>query len=189
MGVSSGRSRVADLVFQVFSRPIHPEWFAARQHCRVGQDGWDADLRIIEGGHVINFRSRTVCLTEVLSGPETHTRLPEPGLLFHTPLRRERNVVLRPGDALDYQTCLAVERLDPEVFAHLNDEIILDGRRGRLFHEFATANRLASPPISHIHIDARVRGLTVHTFHTFPAEHAIVRTQSLFEPREVRGPH
>ena len=181
MGVSYGKSRVADQVFQVFARAIHPDWFAVRQHRRVGQDGWEADIRIIEGGHAIIFRSGAIRLSEVLAGPET--RLPEPGLLFHSSIRRERSTSLRPGDALDYQTCFDVERVDPEVFAHLSDEMILDDRRGRLFHRFAPANRMAAAPISHIHIEARVRGLSVHAFHSFPDERAIIRTQSLFEPR------
>jgi Protein of unknown function DUF2617 len=181
MGVSFGRSRIADQAFQVFARAIHPDWFAVRQHRRVSQDGWEADIRIIEGGHAIIFRSGAIRLSEVLAGPETH--LPEPGLLFHSSIRRERTMSLRPGDALDYQTCFDVERADPEVFAHLSDEMVLDERRGRLFHRFAPANRMAPAPISHICIDARVKGLSVHAFHSFPDERAIIRTQSLFEPR------
>jgi hypothetical protein len=181
MGVSFGRSRVADQAFQVYARVIHPDWFSVRQHCRVTKDGWEADIRIIEGGHAINFRSGAVRLTEVLSGPETH--LPEPGLVFHSPIRRDRSVSLKPGDVVDYQTCFDVERVDPEVFAHLSDEMVLDAGRGRLFHRFAPLNRMAAAPISHLHIEARVKGLSVHAFHSFPEERAIIRTQSLFEPR------
>jgi hypothetical protein len=180
MGVSFGRSRIGDLAFQVFSRAIHPDWLSVRQFRRVTQDGWEADVRIIEGGHAIVFRSGSVRLTEVLSGPETH--LPEPGLLLHAPIRRERTATLRPSGALEYQTCFEVERVDPEVFAHLSDEMTLDASRGRLFHRFAPSNRMAPAPISHIALESRVRGLTVHAFHTFPDERAIVRTQSLFEP-------
>src|SRR5262249_10885810 len=51
MGVSSGRLRVADLSFQVFRRPMHPDWFTTRAFRRVEHRGWGADLRIIEGGH------------------------------------------------------------------------------------------------------------------------------------------
>jgi hypothetical protein len=181
MGVSFGRSRVADLTFQVFARAIHPDWFAARNHRRVTQDGWEADVRIIEEGHAITFRSGTVRLTEVLAGPETH--LPEPGLLFHSPVRHERSMTLEPSGLMVYQTCFEVERVDHEVFAHLCDEMTLDASRGRLFHRFAPVNRMAPAPITHLHIESRVKGLTVHTFHTFPEERAIVRTQSLFELR------
>src|SRR4051794_37468267 len=103
MGVSSGRSRVADLAFQVFGRALHPDWFATRGHRRVTQAGWEADVRIIEGGHAIIWRSGPARLSEVLAGPET--LLPEPGLLFHSALRAERSAALRPSDRVEYQTC------------------------------------------------------------------------------------
>ncbi len=180
MGVSHGRSRVADLSFQVFSRSVHPDWFAVRQHFRVGRNGWEADLRVIEGGHAIVFRSGGIRLTEILAGPET--LLPEPGLLFHSPIRHERTATLRPSPAIEYQTCFEVERVDTEVFAHLSDEMTLDVTRGRLFHRFSPVNRMAPAPITHIRFEARVQGLTIHAFHSFPEERAIVRTQSLFEP-------
>ena len=181
MGVSFGRSRVADLVFQVFSRAMHPDWFAVREHRRITQEGWEADLRIIEGGHAIIFRSGHNRITEVLSGPET--QLPEPGLLFHSAVRQERTATLRPSASIEYQTCFEVERVDPEVFAHLTEEMTLDADPGRIFHVFSPVNRMAPAPISHLRFESRVRGLTLHAFHTFPEEHAIVRTQSLFEPR------
>lgn len=181
MGVSHGRSRIADLAFQVFGRSVHPDWFAVREHCRVGMDGWEADLRVIEGGHAITFRSGAVRLTEVLAGPET--RLPESGLLFHSTVRHEQTATLRPGGAVEYQTCFEVERVDPEVFAHLSDEMTLDASRGRLFHRFRPVNRMAPAPLTHLCYEARAGGLSVHAFHSFPGEHAIVRAQSLFEPR------
>ncbi|MFI5457970.1 MAG: DUF2617 family protein [Isosphaerales bacterium] len=179
MGVGFGRSSVADLEFQVFNRSLHPDWFTTREFRRVEQTGWEADLRIIEGGHSIVFRSGSVRLTEILSGPET--TLPEPGLLFRSHLRRERSTLLRPGGTIEYQSCLEVERVDAEIFAHLCDEIALDVSGHFLVHRFHSSNRLAPQPISHIQINARVRDLSIQSIHTFPDECAIVRTQSLFE--------
>ena len=181
MGVSSGRARVADLSFQVFGRALHPDWFVAREHRRVSQAGWSADVRIIEGGHAIVWGSGPFRLTEVLAGPETV--LPEVGLLHHATVKRERNAALRPGPGIDYQSCVEVERVDPEVFAHLTEELTLDPTRGALFHRFARANRLAPAPLSRVHVESRGMGLSVQSFHTFPDERAIVRTQSLFELR------
>jgi hypothetical protein len=179
MSSSLGQSRVADLTFQVFGRSLHPDWFTVRAHRRVAVDGWQADLRIIDGGHAILWRSGDVRLTEILAGPAT--LLPEPGLLFHSPIRHERAAVLKPGVGVEYQTCFEVERVDPEVFAHLCDEMTLDAHRDRLFHRFADANRMAPAAISHLAFESRAKGLLVHAFHSFPAERAIVRTQSLFE--------
>ena len=180
MGVSHGCSRVADLMFQVFSRSVHPDWFSVRGHLRIVQEGWEADLRVIEGGHAVAFRGRSARLTEVLTGPAT--QLPEPGLLFHSTIRHERTATLRPNAAIEYQTCFEVERVDPEVFSHLTEEMTLDASPNRLFHRFSRRNRMDPAPISHIRFEARARGLTIHAFHTFPEERAIVRTQSLFEP-------
>jgi len=181
MGVSFGKPKIADMTFQVFGRALHPDWFSAREFFRLTHNDWEADIRIIEGGHSVVFRAGHARLTEVLAGPET--ALPEPGLLFHSPIRHERSKVLQPSGGLEYQTCFEVERLDPEVFTHLCDEIALDASRSGLFHRFAVTNRMVPAAITHIKIDSRIRGLSIHTFHTFPEEHAIVRSQSLFETR------
>jgi hypothetical protein len=179
MGVSSGRSRVADVTFQVFNRVVHPDWFATRAFRRIEQLGWEADLRIIEGGHAAVFRCGSIRLTEILCGPETS--LPQCGLIFNSHVRQERSMILRPGGTIEYQSCIDVERVDPEIFRHLCEEIRLDGSRERLFHHFQSSNRLAPEPISHVLCSARVNDLSIQSFHTFPDECAIIRTQSLFE--------
>jgi Protein of unknown function DUF2617 len=179
MGVSFGRSRVADLAFQVFARSVHPDWFSVRAHHRVARQGWEADLRIIEGGHAVVFRCGHIRLTEVLAGPET--LLPEPGLLFHASLSRARSTRLCPGLGLEYHVCLEVERVELEVLSHLSDEMTLDSSEGRLFHRFTPVSRLASAPVTHVRFEAMPRRLVVHAFHSFPEERAVVRIQSLYE--------
>ena len=69
----------------------------------------------------------------------------------------------------------------PEVFRHLCEEMIADASRQSLIHRFGSSNRLAPRPLSHVRIEPRVRGLSVQSFHTFPDESAIVRSQSLYE--------
>ena len=76
-----------------------------------------------------------------------------------------------------------VERCDPEIFDYLCNEAMLDTSRHALFFSFATANRMALPAVSLIHFESRTNGLSIHTFHSFPTERAIVRTHSLFESR------
>jgi hypothetical protein len=181
MGVRSGGPRVAELAFRVFDRTFHPEWFSARAHRRYTQAGWEADIRIVEGGHVFLWSCGPVRVAEVLTGPETE--LPEPGLLYRSAVRSERSASLRPGPSVEYQTCFAAERIDAEVFAHLSDELTADEGRGSLFIRHGASSRLAPAPLSRIYVEARPRGLSVQAFHTFPDERAIVRTQSLFEVR------
>jgi hypothetical protein len=59
--------------------------------------------------------------------------------------------------------------------------MITDSSTQSLLHCFRSSNRLAPQPLSHIHLDIRVKGLAVQSFHTFPDECAIVRSQSLYE--------
>lgn len=180
MGVGNRPSKVSDLSFQVFNRPLHPDWFAVKEHRRVAVEGWEADVRIIEGGHVVVFHCGPVRLSEVLCGPDTE--LPEAGVLFQSGVRHERSTSLKPSPRVEYQTSFEVERLDPEVFAHLTEEMTLDPSQGRLIFRFPPANRLSPAPVSLLKFMPRTRGLNIHTFHTFPDECAIVRTCSLFEP-------
>lgn len=173
--------RVADLRFQVFARSIHPDWFSVKAHRRIVQGLWEVDIRIVAGGHAISWRSDGVRITETLT--DGRAGLPEPGLLFHSGLGHERSVRLQPGGGLEYQTSFEVERCDPEVFDHLCDEATLDAARNGLFASSATSNRLAPSAVSQIRFEPRAKGLSLHTFHSFPTERAIVRTHSLFEAR------
>ncbi len=97
MGSSLGRSRVADLAFRVFGRAVHPDWFATRAHRRVAVDAWQADIRIIDGGHAVTWRSGQVRLTEILGGSATPA--PEANLLLDSPVRHERTATIEPGRA------------------------------------------------------------------------------------------
>jgi hypothetical protein len=179
MGVRSSRLRVSDLAFQVYGRALHPDWFAVRAHRRVHQTGWEADVRLVEGGHVVVWGSGDSRVSEVLIGAEAG--LPAAGLLHHSRVRHERVIDLHPSQRVQYQTCHEVERLDAELFAHLNDELMLEPLRGGLCHRFSASNRLAPSALSLVHLESRPRGLSIQAYHTFPDERAIVRTQSLFE--------
>ena len=179
MALNSSRPRAPLQTIRVFNRMIHPDWFAVKAHRRLVQDGWEADVRVIDGGHAIHWRFDSIRLTEVVAEPVVV--LPEPGLLFHSGLRHERSTTLRPGVGVEYQSTFEVERCDAEVFDHLCTEATLDSTREGLFHSFATTNRLDPPAVSLIRFESRVRGLSIHTFHSIPAERAIVRTHSLFE--------
>ncbi len=179
MGVGSGRSKVADLAFSVFGRVVHPDWFAVRGHRRIARIGWEADIRLIEGGHAISWAAGAARVTEVLRGPETP--MPDLGVLFESTVRRERTARLQPHPTVEYCTCFDVERLDRQVFARLTEEMLADSTRGDLVRQFPTAGRMDPQAVSRVHIEARAKGLSIQGYHTFPGELAIVRTQSLFE--------
>jgi hypothetical protein len=179
MEVGSGRADVSELIFRVYQRALHPDWFTTRQHGRFEHQAWKADVRIIDGGHTVTWSAGPTRVTEILTGPRTS--LPEKGVVFRSPVRHERSALIKPHPSLLYQTCFEAEHLDRQIFAHLCDEVALDGRRQGLFYRAPTANRLVQQPISFIRIESNLRSCSVFAVHTFPDERAIVRSQTLFE--------
>ena len=185
MAVPTLRPRVTDLVFRVYARPLHPEFFTRRKVRRVERAGFTLTAAITPAGHTLEWTRGGVAIMEVLSAADDG--LPDAGLRM-----RHRVDALDAGRrgrcelALDirYEMGLRSETLAPEVFAHVQRELIEDGaRRGMLFHA-ATLRPGASPglsPVSYLTVDPIAAGLAVSAFHTFPEEFVIVRTQSLLE--------
>lgn len=177
------RPKSPDLIFRLYSRVLHPDWFEVKGHRRLVKDEWTADVRIISGGHMIAFRSGESWLTEVMA--YAGSELPAEGLFFEARVRSERSTTLRPTLEVEYQTNFEIEWSDPEVFAHVSEELIQDTGRDGLFYERPSTNRLGPSEVSRVVVESRAKGLLVHTFHTFSEERAIVRTQSLFEIKMV----
>jgi len=174
------RPRVADLCFAVFGRPLHPELFDVLAVRQVERDGYRLSVSITRTGHVIYWRHKELFVTEVAdaSQPISESRR----LLSHK-LRGERSATVRLGQGFTYQMSFQVEILAPEIFLHVHDEILADGKRRGLLHNFQPNHRLAIAPLGHIAAETRPGCLLLSSFHTFPEENTVVKTQSLIEQR------
>lgn len=185
MAVPSLRPRVTDLVFRVYARPLHPEFFTRQKVRRVERAGFTLTAAITPAGHTLEWSRGGVAVMEVLSAADDD--LPEVGLRVRHRVDaldagRRGRCELAPG--VRYEMGLRSETLSPEIFALVERELIEDGaRRGMLFH--ATNLRPGTPagtwPVSYLTVDPIAAGLAVSAFHTYPEEFVIVRTQSLIE--------
>ncbi|MBW3543789.1 MAG: DUF2617 family protein, partial [Planctomycetes bacterium] len=179
MKVDFARPDVSDLVLHVYGRSVHPELFDVYAATPVWYDAYEAVLRICDGGHTVSFRTADQAVTEVAAG--RGNPLPQHKRLLEQRLRGCRDEALRFPNGLVYQVSFQLERLEPEVFLKLHEELLGDCARANLAHRFPPQTRLAPGPLSLIRTDAAPRSLLVHAFHTFPESCAVVRTQSLFE--------
>ena len=181
MGVQLKRPRVDDLVFGVYGRPMHPELFEILAARKVRREDYEVCVWITRTGHVISWENRDVHLTEIAAaGDQT---LPQRRRLAHWPLRGERSDALACAHRVSYQTSFLVEILPSEIYPHVHDEILCDGTKRGLLHNFQPHNRLALAPLSLITVEARPGCLFLSTFHTFPDERAVVKTQTLIEKK------
>jgi len=175
------RPRVADLVFQLYGRPLHPELFDILAVRRLQHADYELTVRITRTGHVISFSNRDVHLSEVAAALEEP--LPEKRRLLSYRLRREHCGRLACSAGISYQTTFQVEVLPPEIFLHVHDEILADGSKRGLLHTFQPHHRLSLAPLGFVTIEARARCLFISAFHTFPDEYTVVKSQSLIEKR------
>ncbi|GIW80879.1 MAG: hypothetical protein KatS3mg105_2686 [Gemmatales bacterium] len=178
MGAPVLRPQVRDLVFQLFGRPVHPEFFDIVAERRVRHGSYEVVARITRTGHAISWDNGKVHLTEVTTADEP---LPQRRLLFDCRLRGEHQYSLVCSENVHYQTSFQVETLPPEIFLHVHDEILEDGAKRGMLHNFCPHHRLALAPLGFVSVEARPGCLFLTSFHTFPDEFTVIKTQSLIE--------
>src|SRR5205085_12317764 len=145
------------------------------------RDDYDLTVRITRTGHVISWENKDVHLTEVAAAVDQP--LPEKRRLLSQRLRGEHNNHLACAHGISYQTSFQVEVLSPEIFLHVHDEILADGGKRGLLHNFQPHHRLSLAPLGFIAVESRAGCQFISSFHTFPDEHTVVKSQSLIEKK------
>jgi hypothetical protein len=179
MRVSSVRPDVGSLVFCLFGRSIHPELLTIFARTEIRQPGYSAVIQICDAGHTIAFQHNKQTLCEVTTGADRP--LPQGKQVIARRLRGHRNESVEHDAGMLYHVSFQVEQLEPEVFQHFHEELLLDCTRCRVSHQFAASSRLCPAPLSFVQIEDHPHTLLIHAFHTFPDNFAVVKTQSLFE--------
>lgn len=177
----SVRPKVAELVFQLYGRGLHPELFQVYGSRVVRRGDYEATINITSAGHIVTWRYQGLTLTEVCTS--AHHPLPQKRRLLSYRLKGHRTdrVECRGGAA--YHVSFDLEPVEPEVFWTFQQELTLDGERQGMLHKFDSSGRMALGALSYINVETRTRSLLVQAFHTFPDDYAIVKSQSLFEVR------
>ncbi len=178
MNAFSTRPRVEELVFQVYGRPLHPELFDILAVRRIQRSDYEVAVHITRSGHLITWFNGAVLLCEMADVDRAfaeHRRL-----LSHR-LRGEHAGAVRCGHGVAYQMNFQVETLAPEIFLHVHDEILADGGKRGLLHNFQPNHRLAVSPLGYVAAETRPGSLSLSTFHTFPEQNTVIKSQTLIE--------
>ncbi len=173
------RPKVAELVFQVYGRPLHPELFEVHQTRTVRRGEYEAKIDITSAGHVVQWRFGGLTLTEVAAS--AHHPLPERRRLLSYRLKGQRSDSIECRGGVRYDFSFQLEPVEPEVFWTFQEELVQDSRRKGMFHQFDSSGRMALGALSYINVETRNRKLLIQVFHTFPDDYAIVKSQSIFQ--------
>jgi hypothetical protein len=179
MPAQAARPDVANLMFRVIGRSVHPELVNTVASTVIRGPWYNARVLLSDAGHLVEVDSPRGITTELVctaDGPVPFHRQ-----ILSRKLRGQRSETVEPYDGLVYQVSFQVEHVDADVFDNLHNELLQDRSRARLCHEFRSSSRLTTAAMSLVHAETTAGVMYLQTFHTFPGNRAIVKTQSMFE--------
>ncbi len=172
------RPRVSDLVFQLYGRPLHPELFDILSVRKLQREGYELRIWITRTGHVITFENEDVLLTEVADADQSFS---DQRRFMRYHMRGEHSGRFACCNDIVYQTSFQVETLPEEHFLEVHEEILTDGSKRGILHNFQANHRFAIAPLGYVVVETRMNCLFFSTFHTFPEENTIIKSQTLIE--------
>lgn len=179
MRVYDTRPAATDLRYQLYARALHPELFEIRAEHRLEHPAYQVVIRICEAGHLTELRRNGEALVEV--NVDKADDIPERGRCLSTSLKPGRDLQCQPLPNVAFQASVQLERVEAEVFERLTQEFHADRPRATVSHVFGSRNRMRPEAISLVFAECSSVSLSLHTFHTFPDDLAVVRTQSLYQ--------
>ncbi len=179
----SVRPRIAELVFQLYGRSLHPELFEVHRSRQIERGGYAASIQITNAGHIVTWQYDGITLTEVAASAQ-HP-LPQRRRLMSHRLKGNRTDELECRGGVTYHVEFSLEPVERETFWTYQKELTQAGTRDGLLHCFEASGRFGLGALSYINLESRDRSLKVQAFHTFPDDYAIVKSQSVFSlPRK-----
>jgi len=179
MATKSVRPSIAETSYRFFDRPIHPELFSPAIEGRLKAKNYSLVLGICHGGHYLQVSSHGRTMTEV-TGPDNQV-LTTYGLQQTCFFNANEELVLETKQPLEYHFAGQIDVVDFSIFTRVQMELELEASKAFLAFQFPATHRLLPGPLSLMQVEGNERMITVNTFHTFPDDLVILRTQSLFE--------
>lgn len=176
--VLSVRPKIAELVFQLYGRSLHPELFEVQRTRQLERGGYVATVQITNAGHVIAWQYGGLTLTEVAAS--AHHPLPQRRRLMSHKLKGTCRDKVECRGGVTYQVEFSLEPVERETFWSYQKELTQAGAREGLLHCFEPSGRFGLGAMSYINLESRDRTFKVQAFHTFPDDYAIVKSQSIF---------
>ena len=176
----SQEQRVAALRYLLYDRPLHPELFEIYTDHQISRSGYEAQIWVTGCTHVIGFYRGDQSVVEVIA--DASAMLPQRGCVVELPFRGERTFERRRMEGVNYMMNFQVERMSEGVYSRTHHDLARLGARRGLFVPFPMwMNRPPLTPFTYIDIQDTPNHLHVFTFHAFPDDLTIIKTQSIFE--------
>ena len=171
--------RTGGLTLLLYSRTLHPELFKILASERLTRRAYEADIWLVEGGHVISFTSGKHTLTEVIltSGEPMTDR----GLLQTIPCRGEKYHEMSAPGNIRYMISTQEEQLTQTLYDATKHEITSYAAKRELMTAETPAVGETGASMSVLDIERRSHELLVQSFHLFDDNQMVIKTQAIIE--------
>jgi hypothetical protein len=171
--------RCSGLTLMLYQRSLHPELFKIHATEQVSRRMYEADVWLVDGGHVIAFNAGKNALTEVIvnSAPALTDR----GLIQTIPCRGERYHEMTAGN-IKYMISTQEEQLTQTLYDASRTEIQQYAAKRELMMADIPATADGNGGfLSVLDIERRSHELLVQSFHLFDENCMVIKTQGIFE--------
>jgi len=171
--------RSGGLNLLLYQRTLHPELFKILAVEKVVRRAYDAEIWLVEGGHVISFTAGKNTLTEVIV-----TNYPAPtdrGLLQSIPCRGEKYHEMTAGPNIRYMISTQEEQLSQTLYDATKHEIQSYASKRELMTAETPARDDTGAALGVLDIERRSHELLVQSFHLFDETQMVIKTQAIIE--------
>ncbi len=171
--------RSGGLTLLLYQRTLHPELFKILASESVSRRAYEADIWLVEGGHVISLTAGKNTLTEVIV--TSNEPLTDRGLLQTIPCRGEKYHEMQSSPNLKYMISTQEEQLSQTLYDATKHEISTYAARRELMSAETPATQETGATLSVLDIERRSHELLVQSFHLFDENQMVIKTQAIIE--------
>jgi hypothetical protein len=179
MSSRTKQRRSGGLTLLLYQRTLHPEFFKIIATEQVSRRAYDADIWLVEGGHVISLTAGKNTLTEVIIS--NHDALNDRNLLQTIPCRGERYHEMTAGENIKYMISTQEEQLTQTLYDATRHEIATYAAKRELMSGETPATPETGATLSVLDIERRSHELLVQSFHLFDEHQLVIKTQAIIE--------
>jgi len=170
--------RSGGLTLLLFQRTLHPELFKILATEQVSRRAYEADIWLVEGGHVVTFTAGKNTLTEVIS--TQHEPILERNVLQAIPCRGEKYHEMSLGN-IRYMISTQEEQLTQTLYDATRHEISTYAAKRELMTAEGQGTGDTGGYLSVLDIERRSHELLVQSFHLYDETQMVIKTQAIIE--------
>lgn len=171
--------RSGGLTLLLYGKALHPELFKILGSEQVARRAYEADIWLVDGGHVIMFTAGKNTLSEVIV--TGNAPLADRGLIQTIPCRGEKYHEMTNGGNIRYMISTQEEQLTQTLYDATKHEIHSYATKRELMMAELPATTDAGATLSVLDIERRSHELLVQSFHLFDENQMVIKTQAIFE--------